>query len=104
MDNTLYDRDWEHWWSGEGHLALLGCLVPARLEFLAEVAEREGLGGPEGRSVLDVGCGGGMFSEALARLGCDVTGVDPSERSIEAGRAHANREGLSITYAHARGE
>lgn len=104
VDNTIYDRDCEHWWSGQGHLALLGCLVPARLAFLDEVVTREGLGDLQGKKLLDVGCGGGMFSEALARLGCEVTGIDPSAKSVEAGRAHATSAGLDITYEHARGE
>jgi 2-polyprenyl-6-hydroxyphenyl methylase / 3-demethylubiquinone-9 3-methyltransferase len=104
VDNTIYDRDWEHWWSGEGHLALLGCLVPARLEFLGEAVTRGGLGSLEGKRILDVGCGGGMFSEEMAKLGGEVTGVDPSEKSIEAGRAHAATVGLDITYEHACGE
>jgi 2-polyprenyl-6-hydroxyphenyl methylase / 3-demethylubiquinone-9 3-methyltransferase len=103
-DNTIYDRDCEHWWSGEGHLALLGTLLPARLEFLGEAVTHEGLGTLDGKRVLDVGCGGGMFSEELAKLGAEVTGVDPSAKSIEAGRAHAAAGGLDITYEHGHGE
>ncbi len=104
VDNTLYDRDWEGWWSGRGHLALLACLIPGRLQFLGEICATEGGAGPAGWKVLDVGCGGGLFSEELARLGCEVTGVDPSRKSIESARDHAREHGLEITYEVSPGE
>jgi 2-polyprenyl-6-hydroxyphenyl methylase/3-demethylubiquinone-9 3-methyltransferase len=54
--------------------------------------------------VLDVGCGGGLLAEEFARIGCRVTGVDPSSRSLEVARAHAAAAGLEIDYRAASGE
>lgn len=59
---------------------------------------REAFGGFSGRRALDVGCGGGILAESLAREGAVVTGVDPSERSLAVAREHAARAGLSIDY------
>ncbi len=103
-DNTLYDRDWESWWSGKGHLSLLQMIVPARLRFLREVCDREIGLDLTGKRVLDVGCGGGMFSEELARLGCRVSGIDPSKESIRVAREHAAEGELDIDYRVGRGE
>ncbi len=54
----------------------------------------------QGLTVLDVGCGGGLISEALARKGADVTGIDASAVSIEVAKAHAVQSGLNIRYSH----
>jgi 2-polyprenyl-3-methyl-5-hydroxy-6-metoxy-1,4-benzoquinol methylase len=59
---------------------------------------------PHGKATLDVGCGGGLLAEEFARLGCQVTGVDPSEPSLETARAHAAASGLSIDYRAGAGE
>ena len=53
---------------------------------------------------MDVGCGGGYLSEALARIGLSVTGIDPSAKTIATARAHARQAGLSIRYLEGRGE
>ena len=55
-------------------------------------------------TVLDVGCGGGLFTEELARLGCRVAGVDLSRRSIEVAQQHAEQKGLTIMYHVASGD
>ncbi len=97
VDNTIYDRDHRGWWAEDSHLGLLRAMIPARLELLRSL-----LGQVEwelaGARVLDVGCGGGLFSEALAAEGCAVTGLDPSERSLEAARQHSGEAGLAIHY------
>jgi 2-polyprenyl-6-hydroxyphenyl methylase/3-demethylubiquinone-9 3-methyltransferase len=54
--------------------------------------------------VLDVGCGGGLLSEELARMGAHVIGVDPAAGSLETARRHAERQGLDIDYRHGAGE
>ena len=54
----------------------------------------------EGARCLDLGCGGGILSESLARAGAHVVGIDPSRESLKAARAHASREGLEIEYRH----
>ena len=58
----------------------------------------------EGLEVLDLGCGGGLMSEAYARRGARVTGIDPSSMSLQAARSHARQSQLSIRYAEGSGE
>src|SRR5438046_6696824 len=60
--------------------------------------------GPPALCVLDIGCGGGLLAEEFARLGCHVTGIDPSEPSLAVARAHALQEDLAIEYREGVGE
>jgi ubiquinone biosynthesis O-methyltransferase len=84
------------WWDPEGPARALHQLNPLRTRFVREFAAdcwgaREGPYPLEGLSVLDVGCGGGLLSEALARLGGAVTGLDASERAVEVASGRAAR-------------
>ena len=81
------------WWSDAGPFVGLHQLNVLRVDYFRAV-----FGGFGGKRVLDVGCGGGILAEALAREGARVTGVDPSEQSLAAAREHAGRSGLSIDY------
>jgi 2-polyprenyl-6-hydroxyphenyl methylase/3-demethylubiquinone-9 3-methyltransferase len=67
------------------------------------VVDRLGID-PRGVATLDVGSGGGLLAEEFAQLGCRVTGIDPSQESIEAARAHASESGLQIEYVSGVGE
>ena len=78
-------------------------LNPVRLRYLNKVLGRFGVD-PAGKMLADVGCGGGLFAEELARLGANVIGVDPSAPSLETARAHAKAAGLMIEYRLGRGE
>lgn len=80
------------WWDPEGPMKPLHDLNPARLEY---VAERCALAGNE---VLDVGCGAGILSEALAGQGAAVTGIDVAEGVLEVARLHLLESGLHVTY------
>jgi 2-polyprenyl-6-hydroxyphenyl methylase/3-demethylubiquinone-9 3-methyltransferase len=98
------------WWDPNGKLRPLHKQGPARLGFIRE-ALRGHFGRPadklaalEGLSVLDIGCGGGLVSEPLARLGARVTGIDPAPESIAVARRHAGAQGLDIDYRAARAE
>ncbi|MBW8874578.1 MAG: 3-demethylubiquinone-9 3-O-methyltransferase [Acidobacteria bacterium] len=104
VDNQLYDTMADSWWDEAGFLHVLRGLNPARFGYMRRVLVEELGIDPRGRKTLDVGCGGGILAEELARLGCEVTGVDPSEQSLEAARAHARQEGLAIDYRRATGE
>ncbi len=92
------------WWDEEGPFAPLHRLNPLRLAYIRErAAALKGLDLSRGRvfaglSVLDVGCGGGLLCEPLARAGAAVTGVDASAAAIEAARAHAAEKNLAIDY------
>ena len=92
------------WWDPKGKFAPLHRFNPVRLAFIREQAlARFGRDGRarrpfEGLTLLDIGCGGGLLSEPMSRLGFSVTGVDASERNIGVARAHADEQGVSIDY------
>ncbi|MEI7711538.1 MAG: bifunctional 2-polyprenyl-6-hydroxyphenol methylase/3-demethylubiquinol 3-O-methyltransferase UbiG [Rhodospirillales bacterium] len=85
------------WWDPSGPMRPLHAMNPARVGWIqARISER--FPGVEGLKVLDVGCGAGLASEALAAQGYDVLGLDAAGEAIEAGRAHAAGRGLSLVY------
>src|SRR5262245_22412366 len=98
------------WWDARGKFRALHRIGPARLAFLREEMIRHfardqiGMRPLEGLRVLDVGCGGGLICEPLARLGALVTGLDPAAENIEAARRHAAGQGLAIDYRAGRVE
>ncbi len=96
---SLYDRAAEHWWDGSQRwLRALQNLVPARFAFFDRLVSWDR------QAVLDLGCGGGFMSEALASRGADVIGVDVSRGAIGIARRHAAGSGLPIRYLVASGE
>ena len=98
------------WWDPTGKFAPLHKFNPVRLAFIREQAashlgrDSRSLRPFEGLSLLDIGCGGGLLSEPMARLGFAVTGADASERNIGTARAHAAQSGLEIDYRAATAE
>jgi 2-polyprenyl-6-hydroxyphenyl methylase/3-demethylubiquinone-9 3-methyltransferase len=104
VDNLLYDRMAGSWWEESGLLHMLAALNPPRLRFMRRMMAGELGIDPRGKRALDVGCGGGLLCEELARLGCTVSGVDPSAGSVAAARAHATEVGLAIEYHEGTGE
>jgi 2-polyprenyl-6-hydroxyphenyl methylase/3-demethylubiquinone-9 3-methyltransferase len=94
----------DQWWDPRGKFAPLHKFNPVRLGFIREQAlARFGRDGAalrpfEGLRLLDIGCGGGLLSEPMTRLGFIVTGVDASERNVGIARVHAGRSGLDIDY------
>ncbi len=92
------------WWNPRGKFAPLHRFNPVRLGFIRDRAlARFGRNGRqrrpfEGLRLLDIGCGGGLLSEPMARLGFEVTAVDAAERNIGAAKAHGAEMGLSINY------
>jgi 2-polyprenyl-6-hydroxyphenyl methylase/3-demethylubiquinone-9 3-methyltransferase len=94
----------EEWWDTEGKFAPLHKLNPVRLEFLRDrICDRFGRDGQgnrplEGLALADVGCGGGLLSEPMARLGATVTGIDAGEKNIRIATAHAEAVGVEVEY------
>lgn len=108
---TIDPREAEHfgrmaaeWWYPKGSSAMLHQLNPVRLAYLRDRIDQHwgldecNLRPLEGRRAADVGCGGGLLAEPLARLGAEVTGVDPAPENIAAAREHAMGQGLAIDY------
>ncbi len=92
------------WWTPHGPMAALHKLNPVRLAYIRDQTTAHFGRDPKkldclaGLLMLDVGCGGGILSEPLARLGATMVGVDPAEENIEVARAHAADSGLAIDY------
>lgn len=92
------------WWDPAGKFKPLHMLNPVRLDYItgqitAEFArDRKSLRPFEGLRLLDIGCGGGLISEPMARLGAAVTGADAAAENIEVARLHAEQSGLAIDY------
>jgi len=112
-----FERLAGEWWDANGKLRPLHQQGPARLSFIRGqlvghfARPPQDLSPLAGLSILDVGCGGGLVSEPLARLGARVTGIDPTVDSIAVARRHAEAQGLAIDYRtasveelHAAGE
>ncbi|WP_332773565.1 bifunctional 2-polyprenyl-6-hydroxyphenol methylase/3-demethylubiquinol 3-O-methyltransferase UbiG [Phenylobacterium sp.] len=99
-----FSRIAAEWWDPRGKFAPLHKFNPVRLAFIREQAlVRFGRDAAarrpfEGLRLLDIGCGGGLLSEPMTRLGFAVTGVDASPRNIGTAAAHADEQGLSIDY------
>lgn len=94
----------EEWWDPKGKFAPLHKLNPVRLEFLRDRIcdrfDRDPMGNRplEGLRLADVGCGGGLLSEPMTRLGATVTGIDAGEKNIRIATAHAETVGVEIDY------
>ncbi|WP_116086201.1 bifunctional 2-polyprenyl-6-hydroxyphenol methylase/3-demethylubiquinol 3-O-methyltransferase UbiG [Tropicimonas sp. IMCC34011] len=98
------------WWDPNGKFKPLHMLNPCRLDYITrQIAAEFGrdLSDPRpfaGLRLLDIGCGGGLLSEPMARLGADVVGADAAERNIPVARLHAEQSGLDIDYRHTSAE
>ena len=90
------------WWDSDGPMAPLHRINPIRIGWLIETIarrfRRQGNVPLEGLSILDVGCGAGLLSEPLSRLGARVTGLDPAAAAIDAARSHAEATGATLAY------
>ncbi|MGM0586215.1 MAG: bifunctional 2-polyprenyl-6-hydroxyphenol methylase/3-demethylubiquinol 3-O-methyltransferase UbiG [Pseudomonadota bacterium] len=98
------------WWDPNGKFRPLHMLNPCRLGYITEQIAAEFARDPadetpfKGLRLLDIGCGGGLLCEPMARLGADVVGVDPAERNIPVAQVHAEQMGLAIDYRVATAE
>lgn len=103
-----FSRIAEQWWDPTGKFAPLHKLNPTRIGYIRDRAARhwqrdaqgrDNAGQPfKGLSLLDIGCGGGLMCEPMARLGAQVTGIDAAQRNIDTASLHAGKQGLAIDY------
>ena len=100
----------DEWWDETGKFKPLHMMNPVRLGYATEQIAAEfdrdlGAQAPfEGLRILDIGCGGGLLCEPMARLGAEVVGADAAERNIPVARLHAEQVGLEIDYRHTTAE
>ncbi len=83
------------WWQKNGKFKTLHDIQPIRIKFIQEIFNKKNL---EKIKILDLGCGGGLISEELAKLGANVTGIDFVKENIHAARIHAKQNNLKINY------
>ncbi len=99
-----FSRIADEWWDLEGKFKPLHKINPVRIGYIrdrvCEFFGREGAAPSpfEGLELLDIGCGGGLISEPMRRMGANVTGIDASERNINVAGLHAEKSGLAIDY------
>jgi len=105
-----FSRIADEWWDPAGKFAPLHRLNPVRIGYVRDRAaahwQRDALSGHplDGLSLLDIGCGGGLLSEPMTRLGARVTGVDASARNIAVASLHAERQALAVDYRQGTAE
>ena len=99
-----FSRLAEEWWDINGKFKPLHMFNPIRIEYILEIILthfqiNEGEGIPlKNLKILDIGCGGGLISEPMTRLGASVTGIDASSKNISIAKAHARKNNLDINY------
>ena len=93
----------EEWWDVSGKFKPLHMFNPIRIEYITEnikknlsIKKKSNI--LEGLNILNIGCGGGLISEPMARLGAKVTGIDASEKNISIAKLHSRKNGLKINY------
>ena len=91
-ERQRFDAQAAGWWDRDGDARALHDLNPARMSWILDRAS------VDGADVLDVGCGGGILSEALAEAGARVTGIDISRRALDVARLHLHESDLQVTY------
>ena len=95
----------DEWWDAKGKFKPLHMFNPVRIEYITEkIKSHFNLSDDlsnnflQGKKILDIGCGGGLISEPLARLGGSITGIDASKKNIEVAKLHAKKSNLKINY------
>ena len=94
----LFNKLSHEWWNEDGKFKILHQIRPIRVKFILDQINDKKLNNLD---ILDVGCGGGLVSESLCRLGANVTGIDFVQDNIEVAKYHSVKKKLNINYQHA---
>jgi 2-polyprenyl-6-hydroxyphenyl methylase / 3-demethylubiquinone-9 3-methyltransferase len=104
IDNNLYNAQGDIWWKEDTILNILKTSVnPWRVGYSGKIINELGID-PNGKTALEVGCGGGILTEEIRKMGFITTGIDPSEESLRTADGHAKAGGLDIQYDKGTGE
>ena len=102
MKNEKKNTEFEHfsslandWWSKNGKFKILHDILPIRIKYILKVLNKKNLNNTK---VLDIGCGGGLVSEGLSKIGATVTGIDFIKQNIKVAKMHAKKNNLKINY------
>ena len=102
MKNEKKNTEFEHfsalandWWSKNGKFKILHDIQPIRMKYILEALNKKNLSNTQ---VLDIGCGGGIVSEGLSKIGATVTGIDFVKENINVAKMHAKKKNLKINY------
>lgn len=104
INNNVYNADGDIWWQPDTILYLLKTSInPWRVGYAKKIIEKSRID-PQGKTALEVGCGGGILTEEICKMGFTTTGIDPSVQSVETAKNHAKAGGLNIQYDQGTGE
>ena len=95
-NENIFDKLSNEWWDEKGSFEALHSFNPVRIKFILNSVGKS----IKSLKILDIGCGGGILCEPLARLGAEVTGMDENEKAILVAKDHAKKMNLKINYVH----
>ena len=104
INNQVYDSDELNWWGKDSSFNLIESMLnPVRVNYFKKILKHLEID-PSCKSALEVGCGGGLLSEEIYKMGFRTTGIDPSENALKIAKEHSDERGLVIEYIKGRGE
>ena len=92
---NFFNKLSEEWWDENGKFGILHKIRPLRIEYILQQLNNKKV---KNLKILDIGCGGGLVSESLSKLGAVVTGIDFAENNIRVAKQHSTKLGLKIDY------
>ena len=96
--NSIFDELATEWWKPDGSFRALHAFNFVRIKFIKDTLKKKSINSIRNLKILDIGCGGGILCEPLARLGAKVTGIDENKKAIEAAKEHSKKNKLKINY------
>ena len=95
QEYELFSKLSDEWWDENGKFRVLHQIRPIRIQYILDQFNNQNI---KNLDILDLGCGGGLVSESLSRLGANVTGLDFVEKNIEIAKIHSSKKNLKINY------